>query len=94
MLRVSLLVLAIVLAGCQSAPAEKSPTRAAESINGLAVRGGDGSSLEKAVEIMAKTASEGVPAEYAWIRARFPGARPSGKEMTVYFDITKYMGKL
>lgn len=43
---------------------------------------------------MAKTASEGVPAEYAWIRARFPGARPSGKEMTVYFDITKYMGKL
>ena len=115
MLRALLLACALVIAACQSAPREKSPAPAAETINGLAVHGGDGSSVAKAVEIMASTASEGVPAEYAWIRARYPGAKPSGtslitsggkyydaiyivtaegKEMTVYFDISKYMGKL
>ena len=115
MVRVLLLACAIVVGGCQSTPAEKSPKQAAETVNGLGVRGGDGSSIARAVEILAKTASEGVPAEYAWIRMKYPGAKPSGTEliashgkyydaihfvtaegndMTVYFDITKYMGKL
>lgn len=115
MIRILLLVCALVTAGCQSTPSEKSPAPATDTVNGLAVRGGDGSSVAKAVEILAKTASEGVPAEYAWIRTKYPGARPSGtelisnrgryydaihfvtaegQEMTVYFDITRYMGKL
>ncbi len=115
MIRVLLVACALAIAGCQSAPAERRPSQAGETVNGLAVRGGDGSSIAMAVEIMAKTASEGVPAEYAWIRMKFPGAKPSGteliasrgkyydaihfisaegKEVTVYFDISKYMGKL
>lgn len=43
--------------------------------------GGDGSSMEKAVVIIAKDTESGVQAEYEYIRKHFPGSKVEGQKL-------------
>jgi hypothetical protein len=77
--------------------------------------GGDGSSLQKAVVILADNEQAGVNLEYRWIFDHFGRFRkkgvglvaqdgrhydvftfelPDGSEQTVFFDITRFLGKM
>lgn len=44
----------------------------------------DGSSFEKAVVIHEKSESKGIAAEYAWIRANYPGSAVLGQSLLVH----------
>lgn len=101
--------LLLALAGCRTL----SPAPAAAP---AAMVGGDGASMATAVVIDAANEADGVAAEYAWLRAHFPGAQvvnqslltPAGDHVydaieftardgtkhTVYFDISRFFGKI
>lgn len=101
--------LLLALAACRTVSPAPSAAPAMAS-------GGDGASMATAVVIDADNEADGVSAEYAWLRAHFPGAQivnqslltPSGDHVydaieftardgtkhTVYFDISRFFGKM
>lgn len=64
-MRLAVLMLLVVLAGCQTSPQRTStPT----SRDGMTYSGGDGRSKDTAVVINAANDLEGTDAEYRWLR--------------------------
>jgi hypothetical protein len=72
------------------APQGEMPSAEAPSAKGATYSGGDGSSTEKAVIVLAPNSSVGVRAEYEWIGRRLPDAQVKESNLLVgdgkYYD--------
>ncbi|MEO5914200.1 MAG: hypothetical protein ABIS50_08205 [Luteolibacter sp.] len=53
----------------------------ASSPESVAVSSGVGSSYRNAITINARSEAEGVPAEYEWLEAHFPGSKVLGQSL-------------
>ncbi len=96
------LTLAVVVAGCgKSNPPQAQPPKAEIASQGISYTGGDGSSLEHAIVITgAKGESDGVKAEYGWLRQHHPtyrllrqAVRSAGERIYDQMDITTPEGE-
>jgi hypothetical protein len=67
------LVLVAALVGCATTTPGGPPAGAAAE--SMKYGGGDGTSCEQAVVIHEKSEMAGIAAEYAWLKARYPGYR-------------------
>jgi hypothetical protein len=115
--------LALACGGAQTEPVTPAGERAsspgeaaAADGGGVSYRGGDGLSCQTAIAIVgAAGESDGVAAEYAWIKSHYPGAQlkqqslvdcsgaaadkmaivtAEGADVVLFFDISRFFGKL
>lgn len=75
------LALALVCANCAAKDvAAASPQSSSSADHAIRFSGGDGSSIEQAIVIEnAEGERDGVAAEYAWVRDKFPGFKFEGQ---------------
>ncbi len=106
--------LVLLATGCAGGTPSPAAPAAPAGGDGL-YSGGDGLSCESAVVVHASDTLAGVQAEYAWVRAHYPGYQKGGqaltecgdkpadrldirtadgKEVSLYFDISNFFGKL
>ena len=75
------LILAAALAGCATTPVGGADYTVPGLAAGVHFRGGDGSSVEKAVIVLGATEITGVPAEYRWLEYRYPGYKRGNQRL-------------
>lgn len=71
-----------LLASCSTTKRLSNETATQENTSNLSAN--DGSSYEKAIIINAKNESEGVSAEYAWLRQHYKGYSSKGQSLNFY----------
>ena len=78
LMRIASLAFAVALVGCATASTGGTPaggSGASASEQSTRYGGGDGTSCEQAVVVHEHSEMAGVAAEYAWLKARYPGYR-------------------
>jgi hypothetical protein len=74
-----IIIASLVISGCSTIQKTSQPKEAPAIVSDKNLQ--DGLSFDSAVVIQAKNESEGVAAEYAWIRKNLSGASPAGQSL-------------